>query len=393
MLAQRVGRGACGGETPALLGQRLSKCSLSKCTMSEMERKAPDSREQACMLCGRADADPNICGPIRERNGLCAHVFCLFLANGLYRPGNLQEGILGFLLEDIQHTIKRASQKQCFVCGERGATITCTETGCERSFHLPCASEGECVTQFFGRHRSFCWEHRPQQAVQAAPEQDTTCTICMDPVGDSKSYHTMVCPACSHAWFHRGCIQGQAVCAGILCFQCPICRNRGEFCSEMFVMGIRVPFRRPTWENNDAFASLRERHQRCDVSECLYPQGREQAEGQGPWQLLLCRSCAAEGTHRRCSNLTNSAGTWECDSCAGVGTASSANLGLAGPSTSSPEPLGPSRGSPAPESSSLSSASSQAAPGPSHSSQVTERRRPGTEQRTICQSVRQAQDT
>ncbi|XP_040425114.1 cell wall protein AWA1-like isoform X3 [Cygnus olor] len=151
--------------------------------------------------------------------------------------------------------------------------------------------------------------------------------------------------------------------------------------------------RRPTWENNDAFASLRERHQRCDVSECLYPQGREQAEGQGPWQLLLCRSCAAEGTHRRCSNLTNSAGTWECGSCAGVGTASSANLGLAGPTTSSKEALGPSRGSPAPESSSLSSASSQAAPGPSHSSQVTERRRPGTEQRTICQPVRQAQDT
>ncbi|XP_040425127.1 PHD finger protein 7-like [Cygnus olor] len=233
------------------------------------------------------------------------------------------------------------SFQQCFVCGERGATITCTETGCERSFHLPCASEGECVTQFFGRYRSFCWEHRPQQAVQAAPEQDTTCIICMDPVGDSKSYHTMVCPACSHAWFHRGCIQGQAVCAGILCFQCPICRNRGEFCSEMFIMGIRVPFRRPTWENNDAFASLRERHQRCDVSECLYPQGREQAEGQGPWQLLLCRSCAAEGTHRRCSNLTNSAGTWECGSCAGVGTASSANLGLAGPTTSSKEALGP----------------------------------------------------
>lgn len=37
-----------------------------------------------------------------------------------------------------------------------------------------------------------------------------------------------------------------------------------------------------------------------------------------PWQLLLCRSCAAEGTHRRCSNLTNRAGTWECASCAGV---------------------------------------------------------------------------
>lgn len=70
-------------------------------------------------------------------------------------------------------------------------------------------------------------------------------------------------------------------------------------------------------------------------------------------------------------------------------TASSANQGLAGPSTSSAEALGPSHGSPAPESSS----SSQAAPGPSHSSQGTESGRPGTEERTICQPVRQAQDT
>ena len=39
-----------------------------------------------------------------------------------------------------------------------------------------------------------------------------------------------------------------------------------------------------------------------------------------PWQLLLCSSCAAEGTHRHCSYLRNSASTWECDCCAGLGT-------------------------------------------------------------------------
>lgn len=59
--------------------------------------------------------------------------------------------------------------------------------------------------------RSFCWEHRPEQAVEAAPEENTTCLICLDLVGDRKSYGTMVCPACKHAWFHRGCIQVGAV--------------------------------------------------------------------------------------------------------------------------------------------------------------------------------------
>ncbi|XP_032050119.1 PHD finger protein 7-like [Aythya fuligula] len=289
--------------------------------MSDMNENAPDSRERACMLCGRVDVDVNVCGQTYERDGLCAHLYCMLFANGLYRRERIRQGTAGILTEDVRRTIRQASEKQCFVCGERGASITCMVTGCERCFHLPCASEGECVTHYFGRYRSFCSEHRPHQAAQAAPEQGTTCIICMDPVGDSTSYHTMVCPACNHAWFHRRCIQGHAVCAGIVCFQCPICRDRLNFCAEMSNMGIRIPVRVPAWEDNDAFASQRERHRHCDASECLYPQGRDQAEGQGPWQLLLCRSCAAEGTHRRCSNLTDSAGTWECASCAGVDNA------------------------------------------------------------------------
>jgi len=38
-----------------------------------------------------------------------------------------------------------------------------------------------------------------------------------------------------------------------------------------------------------------------------------------PWQLL-CNSCAAEGTHKRCSFLKHSTTIWECDSCAGLAT-------------------------------------------------------------------------
>ncbi|KAM3668106.1 LOW QUALITY PROTEIN: PHD finger protein 7-like [Ammospiza maritima maritima] len=109
------------------------------------------------------------------------------------------------------------------------------------------------------------------------------------PVEDRKTFTTLVCPMCKRAWFHRDCIQvgalpqprgtagaqqqhrasltlpvfalqGQALRAGALYFQCPLC------------------------------------------------------------QLLLCCSCAAEGTHRRCSGLRNSTQRWECDSCAGLGT-------------------------------------------------------------------------
>ncbi|NWS79232.1 G2E3 ligase, partial [Crotophaga sulcirostris] len=133
--------------------------------------------------------------------------------------------------------------QDCFVCGHSGATITCWESSCNRSFHLPCAVEGECVTQFLPHYRSFCWEHRPQQAGEATADEGTTCLICMETVQHKTSYSTMVCPACQHAWFHRTCIQGQALYAGIFNFCCPLCRNKNMFQIEMEILGIQIPIR------------------------------------------------------------------------------------------------------------------------------------------------------
>uniref|UniRef100_A0A8C3VDT5 PHD finger protein 7 n=1 Tax=Catharus ustulatus TaxID=91951 RepID=A0A8C3VDT5_CATUS len=214
------------------------------------------------------------------------------------------------------------SSQHCCVCGQSGATILCCEENCGKWFHLPCAKEGGCVNEYITPYSSFCSEHRPHQDLQVTPEPGTECPICMEPVEDRMSYRTMVCPACKRAWFHRDCIQGQAMRAGLLCFQCPLCRDSEEFILQMIIMGIRVPFRLvlPTWEDNDAFADLGERHSQCNARECLYPGGREEAEEEGPWKLLLCSSCAAEGTHRRCSGLGNHIDSWECDSCAGLGT-------------------------------------------------------------------------
>ncbi|KFR14318.1 PHD finger protein 7, partial [Opisthocomus hoazin] len=268
-----------------------------------------------CTLCRRPEADPDICGHKLQKQGLCAHEFCLYFANNLCQQRVEELGLRGFLPEDIRCTVKRAARKHCFVCGETGATITCRDTRCHRSFHLPCAMEGGCVTQFLYQYRSFCWEHCPGQAVEAAPEENTTCLICLELVGDAKSHSTLVCPACKHAWFHRACIQGQAVREGLCSFQCPLCRDRDTFLSEMLIMGIRVPFRLPS-RDSQADAALSERHSHCDASDCICPGGREQAEEEGPWELLLCSSCAAEGTHVGCSDLRSSIDSWECDSCA-----------------------------------------------------------------------------
>ncbi|XP_048813789.1 uncharacterized protein LOC125698907 [Lagopus muta] len=222
----------------------------------------------------------------------------------------------------------------------------------------------------------------------------------MEPVGVCRSYSTMVCPACQHAWFHRACIQGMAKSAGLRCFQCPLCRDREVFIQEMINLGIHIPARKPKWENNRAYASLGVRHRRCDASDCRYPGGREQQEGDGahtghqscagrslaqltlssrphpvvfprPWQLLLCSSCAAQGTHRLCSNLSLSTTRWECNTCAGEGIASSTNADSAGPNTTSQQGLGPSQG-PTGQESSSSDTTNQAPSRPDHSSQVPE---------------------
>ncbi|XP_074694450.1 E3 ubiquitin-protein ligase PHF7-like [Strix aluco] len=333
--------------------------------MSERrEEEAPDSMEEACVLCGRAAADPVLCGQKINTEDFCAHFFCLIFASELFYWQDEESGMLASDPNELCRTVVRAAQKKCFVCGERGAAITCCWEGCDRSFHLPCAMEGECITQYFALHSSFCREHRPEQEVEAAPENTTECLICLEPVEDRKSYRTMVCPACKHAWFHRGCIQGQAVCADIS-FSCPLCRDKRAFLVDMLTMGIRIPLRNPSQDNEPPDEELIQRHSRCDARECLCPGGREQAEERGPWELLLCSSCAAEGTHRRCSNLRTSRTSWECESCADRGTDSSDSSELAASGTGSRSGSGSSHNLTAQDSSS-SSTGSQVTLEPSH---------------------------
>ncbi|XP_068006479.1 PHD finger protein 7-like [Melanerpes formicivorus] len=312
--------------------------------------------ERACMLCRQAQVNLDACGEILQQQGLRAHLLCLFFANEISARRDGAGGVV-LLHEEVEYAMERAARRECFVCHQSGATITCRETGCDVSFHLPCATRGGCVTQYFGLYRSFCREHHPQQQVEVVPEEDTTCLICLEPVDSQTSYRTMVCPACQHAWFHRECIQEQALQTGQLRFQCPACRDQNAFLPEMLNMGIQIPYRLPSWVVQENVEELGERHRHCDASECLCPGGREQAEQEGPWQLLLCSSCAAEGTHRQCSHLRPSTSSWECSSCAGPSRDSSDSWQL-------PDPGAPNQEAGAASSSSSEEVERGSTPGP-----------------------------
>ncbi|XP_053805549.1 PHD finger protein 7-like isoform X1 [Vidua chalybeata] len=317
----------------AVLRGRRSRHAPSASSGSNMAQPETVPKEKACMLCHQTQADTDICGDKRVKFKLCVHTYCQILASGLYP----REDTGNFLVADTRRIIGEAAKKSCFVCSNMGATITCCETGCDRTFHLPCAPDGQCVTQYFGAYRSFCWEHRPQQALQPRPSQDTTCSICLDPVEDKISYKTMGCPACQDARFHRHCIRRLALHAGTG-FRCPCCLKQEPFLTEMLIMGIRLSKRPPSWQSDQEVGpSSDQRHGRCDASRCLCLRGREHVEANGPWQLWLCSSCAAEGTHQLCSSLESTTCSWECSTCAAAGTASSGKSELVSPKTSSQE--------------------------------------------------------
>ncbi|XP_064497273.1 uncharacterized protein LOC135406775 [Pseudopipra pipra] len=94
--------------------------------------------------------------------------------------------------------------------------------------------------------------------------------------------------------------------------------------------------RPPSWESDRAWKLDNQQRRHCDAGICLCPGGREQAEEEGPWELLLCFSCAAEGTHRGCSCMRTISTHWECNDCAGQGTASHDNSEVDNPCTASP---------------------------------------------------------
>ncbi|GAB0208563.1 PHD finger protein 7-like [Grus japonensis] len=275
-----------------------------------------------CGLCRRGDCDPEIFGQLCRQNRLLIHENCLYHASRLMQRGADEEGFYGFLFPDIRQELKRVAQKRCCICRLQGASVTCKSRRCRRTFHFPCGSERGCISQFFGEFKSFCWKHRPVQRVRAVQHGQTPCLICLEAVAGRPTYDTLVCPACASAWFHRRCIQGQALRSALHYFCCPLCRDMATFQAEMFRLGIKIPDRDAAWEEEDgAFAEHYERHGSCDAGLCLCPAGREQAEVNGPWRLLLCSSCGSRGTHQLCSAVGEDANSWECADCRGTGTA------------------------------------------------------------------------
>ncbi|XP_047287508.1 G2/M phase-specific E3 ubiquitin-protein ligase isoform X3 [Homo sapiens] len=203
------------------------------------------------------------------------------MSSGIWQRGKEEEGVYGFLIEDIRKEVNRASKLKCCVCKKNGASIGCVAPRCKRSYHFPCGLQRECIFQFTGNFASFCWDHRPVQIITSNNYRESLpCTICLEFIEPIPSYNILRSPCCKNAWFHRDCLQVQAINAGVFFFRCTICNNSDIFQKEMLRMGIHIP------ENK--------------------------------WEIKRCQCCGSSGTHLACSSLRSWEQNWECLECRGI---------------------------------------------------------------------------
>ncbi|XP_043670618.1 uncharacterized protein LOC122630314 isoform X1 [Vespula pensylvanica] len=280
---------------------------------------------KVCCFCGLTEDNELEFGKFHEYRGIVTHYYCLLLSSNMEQKGNDNQGILGFLVEDIRKELRRGKRLVCSYCKKNGATLGCCNTKCKRIFHYPCGLRAGTLHQFFGEFRSYCIKHRPKQKFDehkrnvVKENTDTLCYICYDNVNPKNFIGTLWAPCCKKdAWFHRKCVQQLAMNAGYF-FKCPLCNNKKEFQKAMLQHGIFIPSQDASWElEPNAFQELLYRHDRCDAMTCLCPKGRNYTSMNAKWELALCRTCGSQGIHMACGQLKWANPVWTCDECISI---------------------------------------------------------------------------
>ena len=109
--------------------------------------------------------------------------------------GKDEEGLNGFLPEDIRNEVKRGSGIKCDMCKAPGATIPCRVKKCKKNYHFTCGATTNpehlfifrCLYHIFecnlrliiirNNMDSFCWTHAPQQKKTSHVVSDATCMV------------------------------------------------------------------------------------------------------------------------------------------------------------------------------------------------------------------------
>uniref|UniRef100_A0A3Q3KAW1 PHD-type domain-containing protein n=1 Tax=Monopterus albus TaxID=43700 RepID=A0A3Q3KAW1_MONAL len=288
--------------------------------MKKKVRRSPVTDAGSCALCRLSDDDPAMLGEkvTLKEHKFSVHYFCLLTSSGVYQRGEEDEGVFGFLVDDIKQEIRRSARLTCYSCKKKGACVGCSIRSCRKMVHFPCGRKQEFIFQFTGLFPSYCLDHSPTQSLSVSSDFSLpqSCSVCLDSIEPVLSYSVLKCPSCHASWFHRDCVQRQAHSAGLFFFRCTLCNNKENFQEEMLRMGIYIPERDASWElEPNAYAELLEVYKRCDALTCLCSNGRTYSAKIGWFQVICCQLCGSRGTHRKCSELKLDTRNWACTDC------------------------------------------------------------------------------
>ncbi|XP_030379088.1 uncharacterized protein LOC115627528 [Scaptodrosophila lebanonensis] len=272
-----------------------------------------------CKLCRSRDKDNLRLGSIETLGEVLVHQNCLYLSSNLCQRGDDDEGIYGFMEDDIKREADRTRFLQCTFCSKFGANIGCCKKSCHKTFHTGCGYDNGVLYQFYGTYRAYCPKHIRMHNFRPGPKE--ICFICLEAlamVGERFSITTMIfSPCCGNGWYHRSCLQKYANSAGYF-FKCPLCNDASKF-HDVARWGITIQNRDASWElEPGAFRDQAYRPISCTAELCVYPRGRSVGN------LKYCCLCGGNPIHNTC-NKPKSSGTYSCRDCNIVSSAKPLN--------------------------------------------------------------------
>ncbi|EDW00084.1 PHD finger protein 7 [Drosophila grimshawi] len=266
------------------------------------------------------EQDALLYGEWMRKQNVTVHYYCLLLSTNLPQRGGNATGILGFLLRDIRKEAAAAQQRKCAFCKETGASVICYM--CRIVFHMACGLENRCISHFCDDFRSYCENCTQLDAYKrqllADPPKGAHCAICFRVIYPFVLHNVAYGDCCRKGFAHRSCMRRYALASGYY-LRCLWCRDK-KFRDTIRLQSVFVPDRDATWERQqNAYRELHRTRLRCDMAECLCPNGRDYCRG--TWSIQLCIMCAATGTHPKCRvgtmrlSLHSEVTDYKCRSC------------------------------------------------------------------------------
>jgi len=105
-------------------------------------------------------------------------------------------------------------------------------------------------------------------------------------------------------------------------FKCPLCNNMEDFSTEMQRLGIYLPQRDASWEQDRGFdvssSTTASSAKECGAKLCFCDkeEGRKYNFPDGLWELLVCHSCGSSAIHAKCGGMEDLIDPhWDCYVC------------------------------------------------------------------------------